>query len=95
MVRGINVFRDYFAEYIDQYVLIGGAACDISFHENDMDFRATKDLDMVLVVEALTEEFALKFWALYRMENTEIEREAMVNHSFIVLINRKWKDIRL
>lgn len=63
MVRGIDVFRDYFAEYIDQYVLIGGAACDISFQENDMDFRATKDLDMVLVVEALTEEFALKFWA--------------------------------
>ena len=62
MVKGINVFRDYFNEYKEQYVLIGGAACDISFHEMDMDFRATKDLDMVLVVEALTEEFASKFW---------------------------------
>lgn len=62
MVKGIDVFRDYFNEYMDQYVLIGGAACDISFHENEMDFRATKDLDMVLVVEALTEEFASKFW---------------------------------
>lgn len=62
MVKGIEVFRDYFTEYKDQYVLIGGAACDISFHENEMDFRATKDLDVVLVVEALTEEFASKFW---------------------------------
>ena len=62
MVKGIDVFRDYFDEYMDQYVLIGGAACDILFHENEMDFRATKDLDMVLVVEALTEEFASKFW---------------------------------
>lgn len=62
MVKGIDVFRDYFTEYVDQYVLIGGAACDISFHENEMDFRATKDLDVVLVVEALTEEFASKLW---------------------------------
>lgn len=62
MVKGLGMFRDYFAEYTDQYVLIGGAACDISFHDNDIEFRATKDLDMVLVVEALTEEFAIKFW---------------------------------
>lgn len=62
MVKGMDVFREYFADYMDQYVLIGGAACDISFHENEMDFRATKDLDMVLVVEALTEEFAARFW---------------------------------
>lgn len=58
----MDAFRDCFADYTDQYVLIGGAACDISFHENGMDFRATKDLDMVLVVEALTEKFASKFW---------------------------------
>ena len=31
MVRGIEVFQDYFREYADQYVLIGGAACGISF----------------------------------------------------------------
>lgn len=62
MVKGLRVFRDYFSEYTEQYVLIGGAACDISFHENDMNFRATKDFDMVLIVEALTEAFALKFW---------------------------------
>lgn len=62
MVKGIDVFRDYFNEYMDQYVLIGGAACDISFHENEVDFRVTKDLDVVLVVEALTKEFASRFW---------------------------------
>ena len=71
MVKGIDVFRDYFNEYVDQYVLIGGAACDISFHENEMDFRATKDLDMVLVVEALTEEFALKFWTFIQDRSEE------------------------
>ena len=61
MVKGLDIFYDYFAEFTDQYVLIGGAACDISFHSNsDLDFRATKDLDMVLVIEAQTKEFAQK-----------------------------------
>ena len=56
MVRGIDTFRRYFAEYEEQYVLIGGAACDILFESNDAAFRATRDLDMVLIIEALTPE---------------------------------------
>ena len=47
MVKGINRFREYFRDFTDQYVLIGGAACDISFESNNVDFRATKDLDVV------------------------------------------------
>ena len=43
-------------------MLIGGAACDIVFESNDTVFRATRDLDMVLIVEALTPEFGEKFW---------------------------------
>lgn len=34
MVTGLNVFRDYFADDTDKYVLIGGAACDIVFTSN-------------------------------------------------------------
>lgn len=62
MVKGIDTFRRYFTEYEEQYVLIGGAACDIVFESNDTVFRATRDLDMVLIVEALTPEFGEKFW---------------------------------
>ena len=47
MVKGLDVFHEYFHGYADQYVLIGGAACSISFEEQDAAFRATKDLDMV------------------------------------------------
>ena len=32
MVKGIERFRDYFRDFTDEYVLIGGAACDISFN---------------------------------------------------------------
>ena len=57
MVKGIDTFREYFRDFTDQYVLIGGAACDISFGNNNVDFRATRDLDVVLIVEALTRAF--------------------------------------
>ena len=62
MVKGLDTFQKYFAEYENQYVLIGGAACDILFESNDASFRATRDLDMVLIIEALTPEFGEKFW---------------------------------
>lgn len=62
MVKGLDTFRKYFEDYESQYVLIGGAACDIVFESNDTTFRATRDLDMVLIVEALTPEFGEKFW---------------------------------
>ena len=62
MVKGLDTFRKYFEEYENQYVLIGGAACDIVFESNETSFRATRDLDMVLIVEALTPQFAEKFW---------------------------------
>ena len=66
MVKGIDFFKKYFRDFTDQYVLIGGAACDISFESNNTDFRATKDLDIVLIVEALTSEFGQKFWEFIR-----------------------------
>lgn len=62
MVKGLDTFRKYFEKYEEQYVLIGGAACDIVFESNDTVFRATRDLDMVLIVEALTPKFGEKFW---------------------------------
>lgn len=62
MVRGLDTFREFFEGFEDQYVLIGGAACDILFSSNETQFRATRDLDIVLIVESLTPEFGEKFW---------------------------------
>ncbi len=57
MVKGLELFREHFREYTDRYVLIGGAACDLAMGEAGLDFRATKDLDIVLCVEALDKTF--------------------------------------
>ena len=69
MVRGINLFRDYFASYGGQYVLIGGTACDLAMEEVGQSFRATQDLDIVLCAEALTSEFIAAFWGFVRDGN--------------------------
>ncbi len=65
VVKGLDTFRNHFAGYEEQYVLIGGAACDIVFESNDASFRATRDLDMVLIVEALTPEFGEEALGVY------------------------------
>ncbi len=63
MVRGIEKFREYFGEYSGQYVFIGGTACDIILGRMGVDFRQTKDLDMVLLIEAMNELFAERFFS--------------------------------
>lgn len=62
MVRGLNVFRERFADFADRYVLIGGAAVEVAMDTAGLDFRVTKDLDIVLHVESLDVEFAHAFW---------------------------------
>lgn len=62
MVRGIANFRKYFRGFEEQYVIIGGTACDLIMENEEMSFRATKDIDLVLIVEALTADFGRKFW---------------------------------
>lgn len=62
MVDGIDSFREAFKGYEDCYTVIGGAACDILMAEADAEFRATKDIDMILLLEDRYKEFASVFW---------------------------------
>lgn len=62
MVKGIDQFQAHFEDFNDRYVLIGGAACFLALDEAGLDFRVTKDLDIVLCVEALDADFAKAFW---------------------------------
>jgi hypothetical protein len=66
VVKGLNQFRDHFRGSIDQFVLIGGTACDVLMSEAGLPFRATKDLDIVLLIEALTPDFGRVFWEFIR-----------------------------
>ena len=62
MVRGLDVFRKHFTGFEDRFVLIGGVACDLAMEQAGLEFRATKDFDIVLCIEALDAEFVNRFW---------------------------------
>jgi len=66
MVRGLALFRDHFRQFDDRYVLIGGTACTVLMEDAGLDFRATRDLDIVLCIEALDRRFVHAFWAFIR-----------------------------
>ena len=69
MVIGIDRWKEFFKDYKDKYVLIGGAACNLLEEEFDMTPRATKDLDLVLVVEVLSPDFGQKLWDFIKSAN--------------------------
>lgn len=66
MTQGLQLIRTAFAGYEDSYVIIGGTACDIIMTDNDLDFRATKDIDMVLIAEGHLREFAQRLRSFIR-----------------------------
>ena len=61
MVVGIERFKEFFEEFQDHYTIIGGAACDLIFDAAGLEFRATKDIDLVLCIEVVDAEFGRRF----------------------------------
>jgi hypothetical protein len=71
MVLGLDRLRSYFENHTEQYIIIGGTACEIRLCEirlesREIDFRATKDIDMLLIIEAIDRDFLEKFWQFIR-----------------------------
>lgn len=69
MVTGIDKFKEYFANYENNYIIIGGTACDILEENAGQMPRATKDIDIILIVEVLSPEFVKQFWKFVRAGN--------------------------
>lgn len=61
-IKGIETFKKYFSGFCENYIIIGGTACSIILRDATMRPRATKDIDMILVVEHMTPEFGRQFW---------------------------------
>jgi hypothetical protein len=66
MVKGLDRFRKHFEGHSEHYILIGGTACEVRFADKALWSRATKDLDIILVAEALSNEFVQHFWEFIR-----------------------------
>jgi glutathionyl-hydroquinone reductase len=82
MVKGLDIFRAHFRDYADRYVLIGGSACDLAMTEAGLEFRATKDLDIVLCVEVLDAPFVNAFWAFVRAGGYQVQEKSTGQKQF-------------
>lgn len=65
-MEGLNKFREAFEAYSENYVIIGGTACDIVMSGTVVRSRATHDIDIIVIVEKMTAEFASHFWQFIR-----------------------------
>ncbi len=83
MVKGLNIFKDYFAAFPDNYLIIGGTARDIIMEDAGFAPKGTKDIDMILVVEALSAEFVMQFWQFVQDGNYEQQEKVPVNSNII------------
>ena len=82
MIRGMEPFRRHFAHFGDSYVLIGGAAADLAMDAAGVPFRATKDLDIVLCIEALDTSFAEAFWRFVQAGEYKQQQRSTGKKSF-------------
>jgi hypothetical protein len=72
VVVGLDRWRDHFGDYADRYALIGGVACGQLMADAGLQFRTTKDLDIVLVIELLDVAFAEAFWRFIEASGYEV-----------------------
>ncbi|MCC8049260.1 MAG: hypothetical protein LIP10_01200 [Clostridiales bacterium] len=92
MVTGFTKFKEKFRGFEDQYVIIGGTACDLLMESENRSFRATKDIDIVLIVESITAEFGKAFWEYIKEAEYEHKNKSTGNAQFYRFTSPKSKD---
>lgn len=92
MVRGIESFREWFRGYEEQYAIIGGTACDLLMTDGGLDFRATKDIDVVLIVEAMNAVFGKRFWEYVSAAEYEHRNKSTGKQQFYRFMNPKSRE---
>ena len=92
MVQGLEYFKEYLKGFEDRYTLIGGVACHLSMTDVGLDFRATKDLDIVLCAEALDKDFVQRFWNFVKEGEYEHQEKSTGGKQFYRFVKPKNKD---
>lgn len=64
-VMGWQLFRERFSGYEDCYTVIGGFACEVLLRNAELDFRATKDIDMIVLLEDRFSELLARLREIY------------------------------
>jgi len=89
MVKGLNSFKEWFHGYEKNFAIIGGTACDLLLADAGLEFRVTKDIDMVLIVESLNADFGFRFWEYIKSAGYEHKLKSSDKPEFYRFINPK------
>lgn len=65
-VYGLQQIKAHFGGLEDSYAIIGGTACQIVLAQQDFQFRATRDIDLVLIVDSKFDEITKAVWRLIK-----------------------------
>ena len=77
-MEGLEIFKEAFEAYSDNYVIIGGTACDITMQGTVVRPRATHDIDMTVIVENMTPSFAKRFWEFVKEAGYRPEKRKQI-----------------
>lgn len=91
---GLEKFKEAFESFSDNYVIIGGTACEITMTGTTVRPRATHDIDMIVVVEKMNAEFGRCFWnfikeAGYRPERHKANADESAKYELYRFIDGK------
>lgn len=95
-VHGLERFSEYMKGLEDCYAVIGGTACSIILANADLDFRATKDIDVILLIENRLPETAAAMWRLVKDGDMTTDGKAremstsIASPSRASLVSRAW-----
>ena len=91
---GLDKFKAAFADYSENYVVIGGTACEMVMSGTAVRPRATHDIDMIIVAETMTPDFGERFWnfikeAGYRPERRRTEENEVPKYELYRFVDGK------
>ena len=66
MVKGFDKFKQFFTPHSDSFIVIGGTAMQLHGRESGLVPRVTQDIDMLVIVEKMSESFTSAFHAFLR-----------------------------
>ena len=82
MVNGLDIFAERFKDYSDNFIIVGGTACSLAMTDAGINFRATNDIDMIVIVEELSANFGKTFWNFIKDGGYEFWKSDETTHFF-------------
>ncbi len=74
-VRGLEHFSKFFTGFEDHYVIIGGTAASVLMEEGALDYRGTKDIDLVILSDP-SQEIAARIIEYVGLGQYEIKQSS-------------------